>query len=113
MESPGTAPGSEPRIMGAFIAIFPVTRNTLNIGAGARLCKRLGAVCNPCFLRALSVHTKNQTPQAQKTPRKGLRGVSNASRKVNARSKPGFDVFEFGQHPVTHFCRYWHLRQKG
>ena len=34
MESPGTAPGSEPFIMGAFIAIVPVARNTSNIGPG-------------------------------------------------------------------------------
>ncbi len=44
MESPGTAPGSEPRITGAFIAIFPVARNTANIGAGGPGCKRFGAV---------------------------------------------------------------------
>ena len=42
MESPGTAPGSEPRITGAFIAIFPVARSRINIGVGWRLCKREG-----------------------------------------------------------------------
>ena len=42
MESPGTAPGSEPRITGAFIAIFPVARNRLNIGVRWGLCKQLG-----------------------------------------------------------------------
>jgi hypothetical protein len=40
VESPGTAPGSEPRIMGAFIAIFLVTQNTTNIGMGRGLRKR-------------------------------------------------------------------------
>ena len=34
MESPGTAPGSEPFIMGAFIAIVRVTQDMFNIGAG-------------------------------------------------------------------------------
>ena len=64
MESPGTAPGSEPRIMGAFIAISLVAQNIANIGVGVGFRKRLRAVCNACFLRALSVHTKNRTPQA-------------------------------------------------
>ena len=52
MESPGTAPGSEPRITGAFIAIFPVARNKVNIGAGSSPCKRLGlyATCAFCVL---------------------------------------------------------------
>ena len=40
VESPGTAPGSEPFIMGAFIAIVPVARNRINIGAKRRLRKR-------------------------------------------------------------------------
>ncbi len=57
MESPGTAPGSEPRITGAFIAIFLVAQNKINIGVGLGLCKRQGAVCYLCFRRALSVHT--------------------------------------------------------
>ena len=57
MESPGTAPGSEPRITGAFIAIFPVTRNRSNIGAGWGLCKRRLTVRITCFMRALPVHT--------------------------------------------------------
>ena len=34
MEPPGTAPGSDPRITGAFIAIVRVAPNTINIGAG-------------------------------------------------------------------------------
>jgi hypothetical protein len=63
VESPGTAPGSEPRITGAFIAIFLVTQNIFNIGAGLGLCKRRLAICNPCFLRALSVHTENGMSQ--------------------------------------------------
>jgi hypothetical protein len=42
VESPGTAPGSEPRITGAFIAIVPVARNKANIGAGWMRCKRFG-----------------------------------------------------------------------
>ncbi len=47
MESPGTAPGSEPRIMGAFIAIFLVAQNMINIGAGWPGCKRFGhMVCD-------------------------------------------------------------------
>ncbi len=33
VESPGTAPGSEPCIMGAFIAIDRVAPNNTNIGA--------------------------------------------------------------------------------
>ena len=45
MESPGTAPGSEPRIMGAFIAIVRVAPDKSNIGAGQGLCKRLGLAC--------------------------------------------------------------------
>ena len=32
VEPPGTAPGSEPFITGAFIAIVPANRNTVNIG---------------------------------------------------------------------------------
>jgi hypothetical protein len=52
VESPGTAPGSEPRITGAFIAIFPVARNMINIGAGWGRCKRFGAVIRCMF----SVH---------------------------------------------------------
>ena len=39
MESPGTAPGSEPCITGAFIAIGQVTLNTCNISARAGLRK--------------------------------------------------------------------------
>ena len=34
MEPPGTAPGSDPRITGAFIAIVRVAPNRVNIGAG-------------------------------------------------------------------------------
>jgi hypothetical protein len=64
VESPGTAPGSEPRIMGAFIAIFLVAQNIANIGAGLGLRKRQGAVCSACFLRALSVHMKIATTWA-------------------------------------------------
>ena len=38
MEPPGTAPGSDPCITGAFIAIVPVARDVLNIGGqGGRL----------------------------------------------------------------------------
>lgn len=50
MESPGTAPGSEPRITGAFIAIFPVARNRFNIGTGQVLCKREPGAVSPVFL---------------------------------------------------------------
>ena len=50
MESPGTAPGSEPRITGAFIAIFPVARNRYNIGTGQVLCKREAGAVSPAFL---------------------------------------------------------------
>lgn len=42
MEPPGTAPGSDPRITGAFIAIVPVARNSPNIGAPRRRGKRHG-----------------------------------------------------------------------
>ena len=41
MESPGTAPGSEPCIMGAFIAIVRVAPDTVNIGARDRRRKAL------------------------------------------------------------------------
>ena len=34
MESPGTAPGSEPCIMGAFIAIVRLAPDKRNIGGG-------------------------------------------------------------------------------
>ena len=74
MESPGTAPGSEPRIMGAFIAIFLVAQNMFNIGVGRGLCKRLGAVCRACFLRALSVHTKILGCKHEKARTSMLRG---------------------------------------
>ena len=70
MESPGTAPGSEPRITGAFIAIFPVARNSFNIGVGWGLCKQFGI----CVLRAFYVLypcIRQSTHQAhQKGPRK-------------------------------------------
>ena len=64
MESPGTAPGSEPRITGAFIAIFPVARNRLNIGLGLGLRKRQGVnmtcVLCACFIRAYGgLHIQN------------------------------------------------------
>ena len=39
MESPGTAPGSEPFIMGAFIAIVRFDPNSLNIGGRVALRK--------------------------------------------------------------------------
>lgn len=39
VESPGTAPGSEPCITGAFIAIAWVTPDGSNIGEGAGLRK--------------------------------------------------------------------------
>lgn len=39
VESPGTAPGSEPFITGAFIAIVRASPNKLNIGAGGALRK--------------------------------------------------------------------------
>ena len=39
VEPPGTAPGSDPSIARAFIAIAPVTRNTMNIGASGVLRK--------------------------------------------------------------------------
>lgn len=42
VESPGTAPGSEPCITGAFIAIVRANPNSLNIGAVPRRCKGLG-----------------------------------------------------------------------
>ena len=51
MESPGTAPGSEPRITGAFIAIFLVSQNIPNIGAGLGLRKRRLTVCSGGFFR--------------------------------------------------------------
>ena len=39
VESPGTAPGSEPFIMGAFIAIVEVARDIANIGSKGAACK--------------------------------------------------------------------------
>ncbi len=39
MEPPGTAPGSDPPIMGAFIAIVRVAPDSVNIGAGTAGCK--------------------------------------------------------------------------
>jgi len=41
VESPGTAPGSEPFIMGAFIAIVRVAPDRVNIGWGGGLRKVL------------------------------------------------------------------------
>jgi len=34
VEPPGTAPGSDPRITGAFMSIVPVAEDTRDIGAG-------------------------------------------------------------------------------
>ena len=51
VESPGTAPGSEPFIMGAFIAIFRVAPDTINIGPDAAGCK--GRVAKAQTLGAL------------------------------------------------------------
>ena len=76
MESPGTAPGSEPRIMGAFIAIVPVARNNTNIGAGQGLRKRLGTVCDACFLCAISVQMKTFSLRHEKARATVLRGLS-------------------------------------
>ena len=44
MESPGTAPGSEPCIMGAFIAIVRVAPDKTNIGRHSRRRKASGRV---------------------------------------------------------------------
>ena len=74
MESPGTAPGSEPRIMGAFIAIFLVAQNIFNIGVAKGLRKPLRGPCIPCFLSAFSVHMKLRGPKQRKGPRGVLRG---------------------------------------
>ena len=49
VESPGTAPGSEPRITGAFIAIVTVARDRSNIGARLGRCKREGAFVSRAF----------------------------------------------------------------
>lgn len=46
VESPGTAPGSEPFITGAFIAIVRASPNRVNIGAGGAL--RKGAMSEVC-----------------------------------------------------------------
>jgi hypothetical protein len=43
VEPPGTAPGSDPLITGAFIAIVRVTPNTLNVGSAHQ--RRKWAVC--------------------------------------------------------------------
>ena len=40
MEPPGTAPGSEPSITGAFIAIVRVAPDSVNIGGPRLACKR-------------------------------------------------------------------------
>ena len=60
MESPGTAPGSEPRITGAFIAIVTVARDSVNIGAGVGRCKR-HRMYDP---RALCAHNLGMYPDA-------------------------------------------------
>ena len=44
MEPPGTAPGSEPIITGAFIAIVGVAPDTANIGGQGGVCKVEGRV---------------------------------------------------------------------
>ncbi len=53
VEPPGTAPGSEPSITGAFIAIVPVARNRLKIGRLTGGCKGADAALRripPCGL---------------------------------------------------------------
>ena len=52
VESPGTAPGSEPFIMGAFIAIVRVAPDRVNIGAGEGARK---VVCGPSSGPFLSI----------------------------------------------------------
>ena len=53
MESPGTAPGSEPFIMGAFIAIVRVAPDRVNIGWGVGLRKVLRGPNSGPFLCVL------------------------------------------------------------
>ena len=114
MESPGTAPGSEPRITGAFIAIFPVARNPFNIGVAKGLRKPLRGPCIPCFLSAFSVHMKLRGPKQQKGPRRGAARACLAwPIPAYSGSEPGFDIFKLGQHPVAHFCGDRDLRQQG
>ena len=74
MESPGTAPGSEPRITGAFIAIFLVAQNIFNIGVAKGLRKPLRGPCIPCFFYVFSVHTGLRGPKQQKARAGVLRG---------------------------------------
>ena len=51
VEPPGTAPGSDPSIMSAFITIVRVAPDTINIGAAKRRCKgclgRRLSLCDP------------------------------------------------------------------
>jgi hypothetical protein len=44
VEPPGTAPGSDPFITGAFIAIVRANPNSFNIGSGAGVRKRTRAI---------------------------------------------------------------------
>lgn len=46
MEPPGTAPGSDPLITGAFMSIVPVAGNVANIGAGGVRLKAFAVVAS-------------------------------------------------------------------
>ena len=76
VESPGTAPGSEPRITGAFIAIVRVALDTCNIGVDDGL-RKMGVVWPKLSRRLLCrlitpidariMHFANGMPQGPET----------------------------------------------
>ena len=86
MESPGTAPGSEPFIMGAFIAIVRVAPDRMNIGARDGLRKGQWGVCARYAGQMRGVMTQNGgfagSPRGtfhcasgtKKRPKRGARG---------------------------------------
>jgi hypothetical protein len=54
VESPGTAPGSDPIIAGAFIAIFTVARDTIYIGLQTMRRKGRFSLANPVLKDRIS-----------------------------------------------------------
>ena len=59
VESPGTAPGSEPPIMGAFIAIVRIAPDKVNIGAAAG--PRNGNAQNPDLIFSNSSTSRSRS----------------------------------------------------
>ena len=87
MESPGTAPGSEPRITGAFIAIVTVARDRFNIGTGLGRCKREGGVCFACFICAYGAPRDQQAGNHMKMPAQSLARAFPGQKLVAIRSR--------------------------